>query len=187
MYLLHATNNFSSLKSILKDGCIKSYSKLIKEGKRPEGQGSGIYKENPFVYFSCSDTLFDKKATNYSATLYFNSKLLYHRQFYVSTMHSCDPEILFEEETNYKRKYDKEYRNYNSVLKKLHKQSIAQTESGIGFQIFNQIAIHNKVNLDELVGIEFKIDPPKSLLTYINKYYPDVKIIVNPYVRKINQ
>ena len=75
MYLIHNTN-VSSLKSILKDGELKSYSLLKKINKTPKySEGDGLYTENNFVYFSCTDRLFDTKIYG-NVTLYFNSKLL---------------------------------------------------------------------------------------------------------------
>jgi hypothetical protein len=72
MYLIHNTQ-ISALKSILKDECLKSYSLLEKPPK--DNEGGGLYTNNNFVYFSCTDTLFDKNIFS-RITLYFNSKLL---------------------------------------------------------------------------------------------------------------
>ena len=57
MYLIHNTQ-ISALKSILKDECLKSYSLLEKPPKYNEG--GGLYIKNNYVYFSCTDKLFDK-------------------------------------------------------------------------------------------------------------------------------
>jgi hypothetical protein len=187
MYIFHNTS-LKALKSILKDGYIKSYSLLKKEGiNKIEGEGSGIYNENHFIYFSCIDKLFSREIFG-RVTLYFNSKLLYNKSFYVSTNHSTNPESLKEWTSKtddnkkikeYKRKYDENYKNYNNVLKKLYKHSISQLENGKAFQIFQQIAIRNKINLDELVAIEFREEPSKAILNYLNKYLPNVIIKKN--------
>ena len=58
MYLIHNTTA-DALKSILKDGYLKSFSLL--ENLPKFSEGSGIYNENKFVYFSCTDKLFDKR------------------------------------------------------------------------------------------------------------------------------
>jgi hypothetical protein len=147
MYLIHNTN-LSSLKSILKDGYLKSYSLLKKEGynvSKIESEGSGLYTENHFVYFSCVDKLF---RDNISAQiiLYFNSKLLFNRNFYVANLHSPYPDYLGEwksgDEKKYKRKYNRHYKKYNTILKNLFKNSINTNKKY--FQVFQQIAILNK-------------------------------------------
>jgi hypothetical protein len=46
---------------------------------------------------------------------------------------------------------------------------------GSGFQVFQQIAVRNKVKLNELVAIQFN-DMPDSIINYITKHYPDIKI-----------
>jgi hypothetical protein len=55
MYLFHNTTR-KSLKLILADGYLKS-SKLT----NIICEGSGIYENNPFVYFSTSKKLFDDR------------------------------------------------------------------------------------------------------------------------------
>lgn len=69
-------------------------------------EGGGIYTKNNFVYFSCTDKLYDKHIIVEETTMYFNSKLLFNKSFYLSTMHSQDPESLYESEMVYKRKYN---------------------------------------------------------------------------------
>lgn len=189
MYLIHNTT-ISSLKSILKDGYLKSFSLLKKLKKKlKNNDGDGIYTENNFVYFSCVKKLFDKNIYG-KITMYFKSKLLFNKSFYISTVHSPNPTKLNEwfvkynnrKKKNYKKKYNKNYpRNkINKVLKKLYDHSISINEEY--FQIFQQIAVRNKVNLKELVAIEFKkeffSDSIINYITkyYINKYYPNVVI-----------
>jgi hypothetical protein len=181
MYLLHNTS-LKALKSILSEKYIKSYSILKKEKKKNiHGEGYGLYNENDFIYFSSIDKIFSRKIYS-RVILYFNSKLLYNRTFYVSTGHSPVPDELGEWEINYenkikkmyKRKYAKNYKYYNNVIKKLYKHSISILNDGDGFQIFQQIALKNKINLDDLVAIQFQEEPSKSILNYINKNYPNV-------------
>jgi hypothetical protein len=183
MYLIHNTN-ISSLKSTLKYGYLKSYSLLKKENNtQKNGEGSGLYTKNNFVYFSCVDNLFDKKIHS-SITMYFNSKLLFNKSFYVSTHYSPYPNELGEwwiknHKGNrikmYKRKYNRYYTKYNRVLKKLYDYSFS-VSNGYLFQVFQQIAVRNKVNLNELVAIEFKKNVTDDIINYITKYYPNIII-----------
>ncbi len=116
--------------------------------------------------------------------MYFNSKLLFDKSFYVSNLHSSTPNILSEWQTlytdetkikMYKRKYNKNYSKYNLVLKKLYKHSINTYEKY--FQVFQQIAIRNKINLKELVSIEINRKyVSKNIINYITKNYPNVII-----------
>ena len=187
MFLFHNTD-ISGLKSILKDGYIKSYS-LLKKSNKPftSGYGDGLYTENKFVYFNCVNKLFDKKIYS-EITLYFDSKLLFNKSFYVANLHTFTPNKLYEwwskdKKGNkikmYKRKYNKYYKEYNSLLKKLYKKSISISNKY--FQVFQQIAIKNKVNLDELVAIEFKKNRiiPNNIKNYISKYYPNIIVKYN--------
>ena len=74
------------------------------------------------------------------------------------------------------KKYNKHYTKYNTVLKKLYNQSINRLPNRYAFQIFQQIALRNKVSLKELVGIEFNSDVNDQIINYIRKYYPNVQI-----------
>lgn len=188
MYLIHNTN-IKSLKSILKDGYLKSFSLLKKSNKTPKNcESGGLYTENNYVYFSCVDNLFDKNIIG-SVTLFFNSKLLFNKSFYVSNMHTASPEDLSEwwvKDDNgkrikmYKRKYNRYYIKYKNVLKKLYKYSFSVLGKGKAFQIFQQVAVHNKVNLNELVAIQLcKNIVTNNLINFINKYYPNIIININ--------
>jgi len=188
MYLIHNTN-IKSLKSILNDGYLKSYSLLEKINKTPKnGEGDGLYNKNNFVYFSCVNNLFDKNIIG-SVTLFFNAKLLFNKSFYVSNMHSASPEELSEwwvKDDNgkrikmYKRKYNRYYTKYNIVLKKLYNYSYSVLENGKAFQVFQQIAVKNKVKLNELVAIQIKKDiATDKIINYITKYYPNLIININ--------
>ncbi len=185
MYLIHETNE-SALKSILKSGYLMSYSSLKKINKTPKNNyGKGLYTDNDYVYFCCVDKLFDKTIGG-RIIMYFNSKLLYNKSFYASTIWSPYPDKLNEwkvkndDGTNtkeYKRKYDKNYTKYNTVLKKLYDQSVSKHKKA--FYVFQQIAVKNKVNIKELVAIEFiRKDDNDKIIKYITKYYPDIIIKV---------
>ena len=181
MYLFHTTSS-ESLKSILKSGYIKSYSLLKNSNKTPkDGLGLGLYTENNFVYFSCVDKLFDDNIIS-NIILYFNSKLLYNRSFYVSTVWSPEPNYLGEwysggknkKRKEYKRKYNRYYSKYNNVLKKLYNQSKKKLDY---FQVFQQVAVKNKINLKELIGIQFSEGfQNDKILNYISKNYPNIEI-----------
>lgn len=177
MYLFHSTS-IDNLDSILTDGALKSFYLLQKEGKNVMlNEGFGIYETNKFVYFSCIDEMFSRKMFSTGVVLYFSTKFLYNTTFYVSTMHSGNPNYLYEGDQDYKRKYSKNYKLYNLVLRKLYNHSISINSKA--FYIFQQVAIKNKVSLNNLVGIEFKkglnIQP---YIEYIKENYPNVKIMV---------
>ncbi len=197
MYLFHNTTS-ESLKNILKDGYLKSLSLLKKEGYNAiANEGDGHYIENNFVFFSCVDELFKYKISS-SITLYFNSKLLFNRTFYIANHHTPKPEPEpnnLKKQDNlkeldnlkkwkengdppYKQKYDRYYKKYNDVLKKIFNRSISILPNAFSFQLFQQIALSNKVSIKELVGIEFKNknDATPDIIQYINKYYPNVEI-----------
>jgi hypothetical protein len=146
MYLFHNTK-LDSLKSILSSNYLKSYSMLKKENILIEqGEGYDIYDENKFVYFSCTDELFDKQIYS-EVTLYFGSNLLNNRIFYTSGDHTPFPNIL-----NPKNKFSKKYNsstkieNVPIILEKLYRNSISKLPNGKAFQVFQQIAINNKAN-----------------------------------------
>ena len=152
MYLIHTTN-LPALKSILKENYLKSYS--LVEKKPTVGEGGDLYTKNNFVLFSCTKKLIDNRVSG-SIILYFDSKLLLNKTFYVSTMWSPDPQYLGEwliKEDNgkkykmYKRKYEKNYTKYNTVLNKLYDFSINHL-NGRYFNRFQQVAVRNKVNLN---------------------------------------
>ena len=120
MYLIHNTD-ITSLKSILKDKCLKSLSLQRETNKNAQTNLSGdTYTENNFVYFACTNKLFDNKVSAV-ITLYFNSKLLFDKSFYITNLHSSTPQRLVTDsnKTN-KKKYNKNYTKYNSVLHHFH-------------------------------------------------------------------
>ena len=189
MYLIHTTN-LPALKSILKENYLKSYS--LVEKKPTVGEGGDLYTKNNFVFFSCTKKLIDNRVSG-SIILYFDSKLLLNKTFYVSTMWSPDPQYLGEwliKEDNgkkykmYKRKYEKNYTKYNTVLNKLYDFSINHL-NGRYFNRFQQVAVRNKVNLNDLVAIEFqdKTLATDRIINYITKYYPNVMIKITKQVK----
>lgn len=183
MFLFHVTTE-KSLKSILKDGYIKSLLQLQNEGYKIEpNEGSGIYETTNFIYFSCIDKINTREIYG-QCIMYFNSKILYNRMFYVSTCHSGYPNSLGEwttgnESREYKRKYYKKYIYYDEVLQKLFNNSISKLPNGKAFQIFQQIAIRKKLSLKNLVAIEFNRKPKTNIIKYIQKKYPNITIYQN--------
>jgi hypothetical protein len=176
MYLAHITE-LKYIKNILEDGELKS-NKLTNNIE----SGEGIYNtHNNFVYFITTEKLFDKKILG-SVILYLNSDLIYNRTFYVSTTWSNTPDHISEWYSNkrfqYKRKYSRYYDKYNQILSKLYNYSINVLPNSNSFQVFQQVAIKNKVNItDKLIGIQFQSKPSNKLIQYIHTNYPDVKII----------
>ena len=172
MYLYHSTSLKNAI-NILKDGYIKSAHILLKEGRKNVVQlGDGAYydgyKPNKYVYFQCNNELHSKNSSS-SINLYFSSDLLYNRVFYASIYWTSKPEKTM--------KFNKYYDKYDDVIIKLLNR---KTET------LDQIAIKNKVNLKKLCGVEiFDIrDCDKKLLTTLNKYYPNVTIMLNKSVWK---
>jgi len=156
-----------SLKKILKDGYLKSSYLLSKEGFKNK-VGEGIHPKNKYVYFSCSNRLFDKRIIG-KITLFFKSDLLKSKKFYISTFHTASPNLEKLIKTD----------KYNNILKGLYKQSIKRLLNGKSYQVFQQIAIKNKLNLKKLIAIKFNKKPSNSLLNYINKNYPEIIIKVH--------
>ena len=181
MFLFHVTTE-KKLNKILKDGQLKS-NKLT--GISEEGQGVYGNHSNKFVYFSTTDKLFDSRVIAKDIILYFDSQLLYNRTFYLSTVHTTTPDDLgkWNKGKDYKIKYQRYYKNIDNVLLKLYKNSTSKLPKGKAFQIFQQIAIQNKVNIEPfIVGIEL-IQPSQKTLNIINKLYPNIKVkIKNKYI-----
>lgn len=167
MYLFHNTN-LTSLKMILKDGLLKaSYLTNILN------EGDGIYdtKDQKFIYFSVIDDLNSKYKIYSDITLYFDTKILWNRSFFIAPYHSGNPDKLNKD----KKKYKQYYKNTNSVLNKLFNNSISKNKV---FQPFQQIAIKKQVNLKYLQAIKFnKSKPSKELIKLLTNEFPNIIII----------
>jgi hypothetical protein len=174
MYLFHITIQ-KYIKNILLDGELKS-SKLTNN----INEGEGIYKsqQQQFIFFSVTNNKNDINNLIGQVILLFDYKLLINRSFYVSTIHSGSPENLakWNKGEDYKLKYPKYYKNTEKVLKKLYDQSKLRDPKY--FQIYQQVAIKNKVSLKYLKYIVFKFEPSKNILNILKNDYPDVKIII---------
>ena len=167
MYLFHNTN-LTSLKMILKDGLIKApyLTNILNEG-------DGIYdaKDQKFIYFSVIDDLNSKYKIYSDITLYFDTKILWNRTFFIAPYHSGNPDKLNKD----KKKYKQYYKNTNLVLKKLFNNSISKNKV---FQPFQQIAIKKQVNLKYLKAIKFnKFKPSKELINLLTNEFPNIVIL----------
>ena len=169
MYLFHNTN-LTSLKMIVKDGLLKaSYLTNILN------EGDGIYdaKDQKFIYFSVIDNLNSKYKIYSDITLYFDTKILWNRSFYIAPYHSGNPDKLNKD----KKKYKQYYKNTNSVLNKLFNNSISKNKV---FQPFQQIAIKKQVNLKYLQAIKFnKSKPSKELIKLLTNEFPNIIILTS--------
>ena len=165
MYLIHVTT-VQNLIKILIDMTLKSNQITGKIN-----QGEGIYKTTNFVYFSTCDELFDPRLADAGQVIiYLKSDFLLNRSFYVSTVHTDHPNVLDEwNGYNYKRKYSRYETNYNKILRTLYKRSLKQSD-GKYFEIFQQVAILNKVNITNfIIGIKFNVRPDTGLLKKLDK------------------
>ena len=153
---------------ILKDGLIKALylTNILNEG-------DGIYdtKDQKFIYFSVIDDLNSKYKIYSDITLYFDTKILWNRSFFIAPYHSGNPDKLNKD----KKKYKQYYKNTNSVLNKLFNNSISKNKV---FQSFQQIAIKKQVNLKYLQAIKFnKSKPSKELIKLLTNEFPNIVII----------
>jgi hypothetical protein len=87
--------------------------------------------------------------------LFFDYNILYNRTYYIAMMHSAEPDELvkWNKGKDYKLKYPQYYKNTKKVLFKLYKNTISKLPNGRAFQVFQQVAIKNKTNLNKLVEI----------------------------------
>ena len=169
MYLFHNTN-LTSLKMILKDGLLKApyLTNILNEG-------DGIYdtKDQKFIYFSVIDDLNSKYKIYSDITLYFDTKILWNRTYFIAPYHSGNPDKLNKD----KKKYKQYYKNTNSVLNKLFSNSISKNKV---FQPFQQIAIKKQVNLKYLQAIKFnKFKTSKELINLLTNEFPNIVILTS--------
>ena len=153
---------------ILKDGLLKApyLTNILNEG-------DGIYdtKDQKFIYFSVIDDLNSKYKIYSDITLYFDTKILWNRTFFIAPYHSGNPDKLNKD----KKKYKQYYKNTNSVLSKLFNNSISKNKV---FQPFQQIALKKQVNLKYLKAIKFnKFKPSKELIKLLTDKFPNIIII----------
>jgi hypothetical protein len=173
MYLIHNTT-LDSLKSILIENKLKSscLSNNLNEGY-------GIYEasQQKFVFFSVIDECVSKYKLYGNVILYFDSKILWNRSYYISTVHSSTPDYLgkWHKGANYKKKYNQYYKYTNKALTKLFKNAISQLPKGNAFQIFQQVAIKNQCDLKYLKKIQFLHSKPiNAIIKLMQNKYPDV-------------
>ena len=155
---------------ILKDGLLKApyLTNILNEG-------DGIYdtKDQKFIYFSVIDDINSKYKIYSDITLYFDTKILWNRSFFIAPYHSGNPDKLNKD----KKKYKQYYKNTNSVLNKLFNNSISKNKV---FQPFQQIAIKKQVNLKYLQAIKFnKSKPSKELINLLTNEFPNLIILTS--------
>ena len=105
MYLVHMISH-ELIEDLLNYGYIKSLSLLQKDGKKIAGEygwGYGTYPKSNMIFFTAVDVLFDKY-TYSCVMLYFDSKVLYNKSFYINKYWESDSE-------KHGKKYDRYYSN----------------------------------------------------------------------------
>lgn len=155
---------------ILKDGLLKApyLTNILNEG-------DGIYdtKDQKFIYFSVIDDLNSKYKIYSDITLYFDTKILWNRTFFIAPYHSGNPDKLNKD----KKKYKQYYKNTNLVLNKLFNNSILKNKV---FQPFQQIALKKQINLKYLQAIKFnKSKPSKELIKLLTNEFPNIIILTS--------
>ena len=160
-------------KKIIKDGALKPA-----KDTGNIGQGEGIYEPSmqSFIFFNTTHNLFEKRIFD-KVLFYFKSDFLINKSFYTAKMHSGNPAGLNKD----KKKYPKNTKQYERVLKNLYTQSIKRLPGGKYFFVSQQVAIKNKLSgtnfKKNIVGIQFNnMQPSKTLLNYIKKEYPNVLV-----------
>ena len=123
--------------------------------------------------------MFDDRALG-CIVLYFDTKLLSNRVFYTAPKHTTTPHI-----DTHSKKYPPHTKDINKILHKLYINSLL-LEGGEAFQVFQQIAVLHKAQIDKfLVAVEFKRLPKnnkekkmiKECITYIKKHLSNVQIL----------
>ena len=179
MYLFHVTD-IHSLKKILIDNALKSASIT---GNINEGSSIYDHIDQDFVFFSVTDEIHNERQIYGDVILFFDYELLYNRSYYVSTIHSSTPDKLSKwndgKHKHYKLKYNQYHKYTKKVLEKLYNNSISMLPKGSSFQIFQQVAIKNKCNLDKLVYIKFQKQVPTALIKTIKDKHPDIGFCIS--------
>lgn len=136
MYLIHGTT-YDYIKEILKTNVLLS-SKIT--GNLNEG--SGIYTSNPFVFMGTTPNMPDNKLFG-EVFIYLDPSILYNRVFFINNEHVSDPEKSG-------KKYKRYNKNINKILNDTYKKSLKLPDRK-AFQIFQQIAIKNKINIAKYI------------------------------------
>lgn len=176
MYIYHQTT-LENFKKILNDGSLKSSDQT---GILHEGYG--IYEKSPFLFFSVSKDIHEKLGSN-DVILYFDSSILKNRTFYVSTLHSSNPQNIGDwksgNKKEYRRKYSKGTPNIDSKLEQLIEDS--RNVNSKHFEInFAQVALQKSLSLKNACCIHFKVSKPsKTLLKELQQEYPHLQIIIS--------
>jgi hypothetical protein len=148
-------------------------------------QGSGIYDKSNEIYFRAVKNIKDITRPEGNVILFFNSKILYNKPFWISTTNSADTDthtkstwnIKWKNDPQYSMKYKRHYKYVDKALKKLYLHSVS---AGHPMIIYNSVTVLNKINIKEhLVAIVLtpSVESKKEILEkYIKKHYPHTKI-----------
>tara|TARA_Y200000002_G_scaffold370337_1_gene365686 strand:+ start:609 stop:1199 length:591 start_codon:yes stop_codon:yes gene_type:complete len=183
MYLIHETSE-DSLKKILEEGQLKA-AYLIENTEDLWCHGAGILypsNEQKCIFFNVIDSL--QKRLLSSTLLYFDSKLLNNRSFYVSGGLICAPDYIkpfnenkksYNRKKNFHIKYKQHTKNIDIILRNLLDYSYACSKDI--FLIYQQIAIKQHCNLNYLKKIRFTGNDSvhketKALIRFLHKSYP---------------
>jgi hypothetical protein len=177
MYLIHETS-VGSLRNILEEGQLKA-AYLIKDTEDLLSAGYGLYpyKEQKCIFFNVIDSL--QKRLQPSTLLYFDSKLLNNRSFYVSGGLISAPDQIkpFNKNKSFHVKYKQHTKNIDIILKNLLDYSYACSK--VIFLNFQQIAIKHHCNMNYLKKIRFSgynyvHKETKSLIRFLYTTYPHI-------------
>ena len=194
-YLFHNTQP-AFLIPILESGELRS-SALT--GNAEHGHGAAEYDSNHFVYLSATDTLFDPAIYGF-ATLYIDSAALSDRKFSVANYHTpaaphragerpCPRSLL--PRTEYTHVYARGFAGRDAVLSALARESKAAfPPRGEGFQIPNQVAVRNRLDVRGMVrGVCFHKESVchykmEAFVAYVRRAYPDLPVRVSSGPRR---
>jgi hypothetical protein len=141
MYLFHVTE-LNYIEKILEENQLKSNNLTGNIN-----QGENIYNTNKYIFLGTTKNLFDNNILG-DVVIYLKSKLLYNRTYYIDDKHASS--VIHGKKIN---RYNK---NYNNILEKLYDKSM-KVNNGIAFQVFQQIALLNKIEIkNNLIAIELK-------------------------------
>lgn len=182
MLLVHNTN-IKSLKKIIEDNKLKA---AYLTNNLNEGYGLYKPKQQKYLFFFLIDNYNSKDDKKISGivSLYFDTKLLWNRKYYISTCLSGNPSGLKEWVLNYENRkckmYKREYKQYYKKTDKVLNNLYNNKNNTFNPQTDTQIAIKNTCNLKYLKKIKFLLyddfKPSNKLLKLIKNNYPNVII-----------
>jgi hypothetical protein len=108
------------------------------------------YSRSDYVYLNCCEEKFDNRIRG-DVILYFDAKALYNREFYIDESYVTRPS----------KKINRYCERYEEIIRGLYERSI-KVLGGRSFQVFQQIAVRDRLQLRHLVGIGLKT-PNKTI------------------------